>query len=82
MGNTKGTSNEHTKSQQAGGRSDDSGGTGMKAKLREPSEADLANAAKWLTAAQHNLSKREFHRVKQLCAQVTRVLRRKESESQ
>ncbi len=46
--------------------------------MREPTEKDIANAGRWLIEAQRKLSQREFHRVKQLCRQIERVLNRKD----
>jgi hypothetical protein len=51
------------------------------AKMRTPSEADKKNAERWLLEAQHNLKRNEYHRIKQLCKQVIRALRRKETEA-
>jgi hypothetical protein len=51
------------------------------AKMRTPSEADKKNAERWLSEAQHNLKRNEYHRIKQLCKQVIRALRRKETEA-
>ena len=53
----------------------------MGTKLRTPTKADTDNAERWLTEAQRNLKSNEFHRVKLLCKQVIRALRRKETES-
>ena len=49
-------------------------------KLRTPTKVDMENAERWLVEARHNLSKNEYHRVKLLCKQVIRALRRKDSE--
>jgi hypothetical protein len=49
-------------------------------KLRTPTKADMENAERWLNAAKYNLSIKEYHRVKLLCKQVIRALRRKETE--
>jgi len=49
-------------------------------KLRTPTKADMENAERWLNEALYNLSKNEYHRVKLLCKQVIRALRRKENE--
>ena len=48
--------------------------------LRTPNKTDKANAELWLIAAQHELSRNEYHRVKQLCRQIIRVLWRKTKE--
>ena len=50
-------------------------------KMRTPTKSDMENADKWLKEAQYNLSKKEYHRVKRLCNQVIRALRRKETET-
>ncbi len=49
-------------------------------KLRTPTKADMENAERWLNDARYNLTKNEYHRVKLLCKQVIRALRRKETE--
>ena len=49
-------------------------------KLRTPTNADKKNAERWLTEAQRDLQMNEYHRVKPLCKQVIRALRRKETE--
>lgn len=49
--------------------------------MRTPSELDKQKASEWLSEAQRNLSKNEYHQVKKLCGQVIRRLRRKEKES-
>ena len=53
-----------------------------KNKLRKPSKSDMENAEKWLIDAHINLKKNEYHRVKLLCRQVIRALRRKENEDE
>jgi len=53
----------------------------MGSKLRAPSEADMKNAEKWLEQAMRDLKINEFHRVKRLCKQTIRALRRKENEN-
>jgi hypothetical protein len=50
-------------------------------KLRTPTKADMENAERWLGDAQYNLKRNEYHRVKQLCRQIIRALRRKETET-
>lgn len=49
-------------------------------KLRTPTKADMENADRWLNEAKYNLTIKEYHRVKLLCKQVIRALRRKETE--
>ncbi len=49
-------------------------------KLRTPTKTDMQNSERWLNEAMHNLSMNEYHRVKLLCRQVIRALRRKETE--
>lgn len=49
-------------------------------KMRTPTETDMANAERWLNEAQRELGRYEYHRVKLLCKQVIRALRRKEIE--
>ena len=51
-------------------------------KLRTPTKSDIANAEKWLIDAQRNLKINEYYRVKLLCRQVIRALRRKEKEGE
>ena len=53
----------------------------MGSKLRTPTKTDMDNAERWLTEAQRNLRVNEYYRVKLLCKQVIRALRRKETES-
>lgn len=53
----------------------------MGSKLRTPTKADMDNAERWLAEAQRNLRINEYHRVKLLCKQVIRALRRKDGES-
>lgn len=48
--------------------------------MRTPSKTDKLNAGIWLIRAQRELEKNEYHRVKLLCKQIIRVLRRKEYE--
>ena len=50
-------------------------------KLRTPTKADMEKAEQWLAAAQYNLKRNEYHRVKLLCKQVIRALRRKDTET-
>lgn len=52
----------------------------MTQKLRVPSVRDKENAMTWLENAKYELSRNEFYRVKQLCSQVIRALRRKDYE--
>ena len=49
-------------------------------KMRTLSEADKRQAEMWLLEAQRNLGHNEFYRVKKLCGQVIRRLRRKKTE--
>ena len=49
-------------------------------KLRTPSDCDKIKADEWLVEARRYLRKNEYHRVKKLCKQVIRILRRKETE--
>jgi hypothetical protein len=53
----------------------------MATKLRTPTKYDMNNAEHWLAEAQRNLKLNEYHRVKLLCKQVIRALRRKDNES-
>lgn len=53
----------------------------MGTKLRTPTKTDMDNVERWLAEAQYNLRMNEYHRVKLLCKQVIRALRRKETES-
>ena len=53
----------------------------MVTKLRTPTKTDMDNAERWLADAQRNLTIKEYHRVKLLCKQVIRALRRNEAES-
>ena len=53
----------------------------MVKRLRTPTKSDVDNADRWLAAAQQELKSNEFFRVKLLCRQVIRALRRKEHES-
>ena len=53
----------------------------MREKLITPNKKDMANAERWLAAAQYYLRRKEYYRVKRYCKQVIRALRRKESES-
>jgi len=48
--------------------------------MKTPSESDRLKAAKWLLAAQRELRMNEYHKVKLLCGQVRRILRRKNDE--
>ena len=50
-------------------------------KLRTPTKADMEKAERWLAEAQYNLKRNEYHRVKLLCKQVIRALRRKDTET-
>lgn len=50
-------------------------------KLRTPTKRDMKNAERWLSEAQRNLKINEYYRVKLLCKQVIRALRRKDGES-
>jgi predicted glutamine amidotransferase len=52
-----------------------------KSKLRTPTKTDMENAECWLSEAQYYLTINEYYRVKQLCKQVIRSLRRKDDES-
>ena len=52
----------------------------MATKLRTPTKKDMDNAERWLNEAKYNLTIKEYHRVKLLCKQVIRALRRKETE--
>lgn len=49
--------------------------------LRTPKKKDIENAERWLREAQRNLEMNEYYRVKLLCRQVIRALRRREGES-
>ena len=51
-----------------------------KSKLRTPSASDMENSERWLNEAIVNLKIKEYHRVKLLCWQVVRALRRKDHE--
>ena len=53
----------------------------MVKRLRTPTKSDVDNADRWLAVAQQELKSNEFFRVKLLCRQVIRALRRKEHES-
>ena len=53
----------------------------MVKKLRTPTKTDMEKAERWLAEAQRNLKINEYHRVKLLCKQVIRALRRKDGES-
>ena len=52
----------------------------MKVKMRSPTESDKQKAREWLFMALHALDHNEYHRIKRVCRQVIRVLRRKETE--
>ena len=53
---------------------------GDTSKLRTPTNQDVENASRWLREANRNLQDREYFRVKRLCNQVIRALRRKDGE--
>jgi hypothetical protein len=68
------------------GREEANKGGGMlqkqkSSKLREITKADVSRAERWLNEAPRELKRNEYHKVKMLCKQVIRVLRRKETES-
>lgn len=68
------------------GREEANKGGGMlqkqkSSKLREITKADVSRAERWLSEAPRELKRNEYHKVKMLCKQVIRVLRRKETES-
>ena len=48
--------------------------------MRTPTQKDKNNADKWLFLALQELESNEYHKVKLLCRQVIRALRRKDSE--
>ena len=50
-------------------------------KLRTPTKTDKDDAERWLDEAKRNLRMNEYYRVKLLCRQVIRALKRKETES-
>lgn len=52
----------------------------MREKMRTPTIGDHVKTIAWLDEAKRQLNNNEYHRVKQLCRQIIRVLARKEKE--